>query len=327
MHIPDGYISGPIAITSGVAAIVVVEVSAWRASRHLEEQPHMVPLLATTGAFVFAAQMLNFPIGVGVSGHFLGAAAIAALLGPWNACMVMALVLTIQCLVFNDGGLTALGANIVNMGIVAGFGGYVAMRGIRAISFRGRTGYLIAAGIGSWMSVVLASAVCALELAVSGTSPLAVVMPAMVGTHAIIGVGEALITTAVLSAVLASRPDILPSWTGVTRLSGTRAGRRRILLVVVGGMATALFLAFAISLFASSAPDGLEKIATAQRFVARPVGGIAWTHSLFTDYAAPGVKNERVSTGLAGVFGTAVIFVVGFGVVKLLVRPGRERET
>jgi len=326
MHIPDGYISGPIAITSGVAAIVAVEVSAWRASRQLEEQPHMVPLLATTGAFVFAAQMLNFPIGGGTSGHFLGAAAIAALLGPWNACMVMALVLTIQCFVFNDGGLTALGANIVNMGIVAGFGGYLAMRGIRAISLRGRTGYLIAAGIGSWMSVVLASAACALELAVSGTSPLAVVMSAMVGTHAIIGVGEALITTAVLSAVLASRPDILPSWTGATS-SGARAGRRRVWPVVVGGMATALLLAFVISPFASSAPDGLEKIATEQRFVERPVGGISWTHSLFTDYAAPGVKNERVSTGLAGVFGTAAIFVVGFGVVKLLVRPGRERET
>lgn len=326
MHIPDGFISGPIAITSGVVALAAVELSAWRASRQLEKQPHIVPLLATTGAFVFAAQMLNFPIGGGTSGHFLGAAAVAALLGPWNACMVMALVLTIQCLLFSDGGLTALGANVVNMGIVASFSGYVVMRLIRAVSPPGRGGYLLAAALGSWISVVCASAACALELAVSGTSPLALVMPAMVGTHAVIAVGEALITTAVLSAVFAARPDILPAWSRVAQPAGARSAARNIWPIAVGGTLTAILLAFAISPFASSAPDGLERIATQQQFVERPMADVSWTHGLFTDYSVPGVGNERASTGLAGVLGTAAIFAVGFGVVKLLVRPGRKRE-
>src|SRR3990167_10742624 len=112
MHIIDGFVSGPVNVAGAVAAAGALAVSPWHASREAQEQPHMVPLLATSGAFVFAAQMLNFPIGVGTSGHFLGAAALAALLGPWSACLVMTLVVTLQALVFSDGGLTALGTNV-----------------------------------------------------------------------------------------------------------------------------------------------------------------------------------------------------------------------
>ncbi len=174
-----------------------------------------MPLLATTGAFVFAAQMLNFPIGVGTSGHFMGAAAVAALLGPWRACLVMTLVLVIQALVFADGGLTALGTNVFNMGVIAGIGSYGIMRLLRTVFPAGRGGYLAAAAVASWVSIVLAAAACAMELAVSGTSPLLLVLPAMVGTHAVIGIGEALVTSALLSAVIVVRPDVVPAWAGI----------------------------------------------------------------------------------------------------------------
>ena len=140
MHIPDGFVSGPLNLAAGAAAAVAVGASAWRAARTVERQPQTMPLVATTAAFVFAAQMLNFPIGGGTSGHFLGAAAVAALLGPWNACLVMSLVLVIQCLAFADGGITALGSNVLNMGVLGGFGAYCIMRAVRVLLRGGRGG-------------------------------------------------------------------------------------------------------------------------------------------------------------------------------------------
>jgi cobalt/nickel transport system permease protein len=191
-------------------SLAVCGAAAARATRTLDERK--VPILGVAAAFVFAAQMLNFPVVSGTSGHFLGAALMSVLLGPVNACLVMALVLTIQCLLFADGGLTALGINIFNMGIVAGLGSYAIFAVLSAILPRGRKAFLASAAVASWCSVVLAAAFCAMELALSGTSPWVVVLPAMVGVHALIGVGEALITATTLSVVLASRPDIVTAW-------------------------------------------------------------------------------------------------------------------
>ena len=160
--------SGQVNLVGAVAAGAALAVSTWRASREAQDQPQTVPLLATTGAFVFAAQMLNFPIGGGTSGHFLGAAAVTALLGPWRACLVMALVVTLQALVFNDGGLTALGTNVCNMAVIGCFGSYLVMRMLRVVLPGGRTGYLAAASLAGWASVMAASAACAVELATVG---------------------------------------------------------------------------------------------------------------------------------------------------------------
>ena len=326
MHIPDGFISGPINLAGGLAAATAVGVSAWRASREVEGRPHMVPLLATTGGFVFAAQMLNFPVGGGTSGHFMGAAVVAALLGPWSACLVMSLVLVIQCLGFADGGLTALGTNIFNMGILGGFGSYLVMRASRAVLPAGRGGYMAAVALASWVSIVVGASACALELAFSGTSPFGLVLPAMAGTHAVIGIGEALITIAVLSAVIAARPDLLPRWSGIGHEAAPGTGRKKAWKLAGAGLVVALILAAFVSPYASSSPDGLEKVAEDKGFIESAEGKETWTASPLPDYAVPGVDGEGVSTGLAGILGTAAVFAVGFVAIKLVTLRRKAQE-
>lgn len=324
MHIPDGFISGPINVVGGLAAATAVGVSTWRASREVRERPQTIPLLATMGAFVFAAQMLNFPIGGGTSGHFMGAAVVAALLGPWNACLILSLVLVIQCIGFADGGLTALGTNIFNMGILGGFGSYLLMRGLRAILPRGRGGYLAAVAMSSWLSIVLAATAAALELAFSGTSPLKLVLSAMTGTHAVIGIGEAIITATVLSAVIASRPDILPPWSGVEAAKTDRS-KKGAWVLALAGLTIALVLSVLVSPFASRSPDGLEKVAKDKGFIGAAEGKKTWTSSLLPGYTVPGVETAGVSTGLAGLLGTAAMFTVGFGMIKLVTLRRKEQ--
>jgi cobalt/nickel transport system permease protein len=207
MHIPDGFLDAEVAAAAAVAAAGAVAYGLRRADRTLDERA--VPLLGVTGAFVFAAQMLNFPVAGGTSGHFLGAALAAVLLGPWVACLVLAVVLGLQAFVFADGGITALGANVLNMGVVGGLGaGLVIAAGRRALPAT-RSAFLGLVGIAAWLAVMAAAAACSLELAASGTVPLGTVLPAMLGVHALIGVGEAVVTVAAVSTVLASRPDLI----------------------------------------------------------------------------------------------------------------------
>lgn len=212
MHIPDGFVNGTINTATLAVSVAVCAVAVARVNRELEEKH--VPLLGVTAAFVFAAQMLNFPVAAGTSGHFLGALLCAVILGPLSGFLVMALVLVIQCLLFADGGITAIGTNIFNMGIIGGIGAYYLFLFIKAFLPKTREGFLLASGAAAWASVVIASSFCAFELAFSGSSPLKIALPAMAGVHAIIGVGEAIITTLVLSTVLASRPDLIRAWNG-----------------------------------------------------------------------------------------------------------------
>ena len=326
MHIPDGFLAGELNLAGALVAAGAVGMSTWAVSRDAKCAPHAMPLVATTGAFVFAAQMLNFPIGGGTSGHFMGAAAVAALLGPWRACLVMTLVLMIQCLVFADGGLTALGTNIFNMGLVAGLGSYVIMRSVRALLPVGRMGYLSAVAFASWASVVLAALACAAELAVSGTSPWSLVLPAMVGTHAVIGIGEALITTTLLSAVLTARPDVIPCWALIE--TNESAGRRPTAWgkLAACGFTLAVVLALFVSPFASSAPDGLESIAEQQQFLERAEGAALWRGALLPDYSIGAIENEGASTGTAGLLGTAGVFAIGFCLLKVMNRSTCEGQ-
>lgn len=207
MHLPDGFVSNPIAAAGAAIALGAIAIAVRRTRASLAE--HQVPLLGMTAAFVFAAQFLNFPIGGGTSGHFLGATFALVLLGPWAACLVLSLVLAVQCLLFADGGLTVLGANIVNLAVVGVAVPWAVLAALRLVLPRTRAAGLAAIAVASWCSVMAASAACALELGASG-NPLAVVLPAMLGVHALIAVGEALITGAVLSAVLAARPELVP---------------------------------------------------------------------------------------------------------------------
>jgi cobalt/nickel transport system permease protein len=210
MHIPDGFLNTGVSVVTGVAAAGMVGYGLHKAREELDEKS--VPLLALCAAFVFAAQMLNFPVAGGTSGHFLGGVLAAVLLGPWLGGLVIALVLLVQCLGFADGGLTALGANIFNMALIGSVLSYYIFRGIKTLVPRTRTFFLLSTGIAAWFSVFLASGACAFELALSGTSPWSVVFPAMLGIHSIIGIGEALITVLVVGIVLAVRPDLVRTY-------------------------------------------------------------------------------------------------------------------
>jgi cobalt/nickel transport system permease protein len=207
MHIPDGFLSPEVAGAAAVVTVAAVGYGLKTASETLDER--RVPLLGVTGAFVFAAQMLNFPVAGGTSGHFLGAALAAILLGPWLACLTMAVVIGLQAFVFADGGITALGANVLNMGVIGALlvGGL--MLATRKALPKSRKVLLAIAGVGAWLAVMAGATATSVELAVSGTVPFSTVLPAMLGVHALIGIGEAVVTVAALAAVLAARPDVI----------------------------------------------------------------------------------------------------------------------
>jgi cobalt/nickel transport system permease protein len=207
MHIPDGFLSGEVAAATGAVALAAVAIGCRRAEETLDDR--RVPLLGVTAAFVFAAQMLNFPVAGGTSGHFLGAALATILLGPWLACLVMAVVLATQAFMFADGGITALGANVVNMGVLGGLAAGLVMHAARQVLPRSRGAFLAVAAGGAWLAVMLGAAATSVELALSGTVPLTTVLPAMLGVHALIGIGEAVVTVAAVSAVLSARPDLI----------------------------------------------------------------------------------------------------------------------
>jgi len=207
MHIPDGFLNTATAAATYVVSAGGVGYSIKEANRKLGEKH--VPLMGVMGAFIFAAQMLNFPVMGGTSGHLIGAALAAILLGPWAGLLIMTCVLIVQALIFQDGGITALGANVFNMGLVACFVSYYLYRAVVSLVGENRTGTLVGGFVGAWASVFVAAIACAIELAVSGRSPLGVALPAMAGVHALIGIGEGLITTVVLSFVMATRSDLL----------------------------------------------------------------------------------------------------------------------
>jgi cobalt/nickel transport system permease protein len=204
MHIPDGFLSMPVVLVMWIITIVFVGYSVRRTNKRITES--QIPLMGVLAAFVFAAQMLNIPVTAGTSGHFLGGVLVAIFLGPWVGTVIMATVFIVQAVLFQDGGILALGANIFNMGLIGTVLGYYLYRGV----LRMLKSVRIAAAVAAWTAIVLASVACAVELAVSGTSPLHIVVPAMAGIHAVIGIIEAVITVVVISAVIKTRPDLLP---------------------------------------------------------------------------------------------------------------------
>ncbi len=207
MHIPDGFVDAPVAVTTGVIAVGCIAYAVKATNKKIGEK--QIPLMGVLAAFIFAAQLLNFPIAGGTSGHFLGAALAAILLGPWSGLLVMTCVLIVQCLVFQDGGLFAMGANVLNMGILGSFVSYYVYVGITSFFKGSRLAMLLGGGISAWFSVLIAAVACAVELAVSGTTPLRIALPAMGGVYALIGIVEAIITAAVLSLVMSTRADLL----------------------------------------------------------------------------------------------------------------------
>jgi cobalt/nickel transport system permease protein len=207
MHIPDGFLSPGVAVAAGMVAIAAVAYGLRVANVELDEA--RVPLLGVVAAFIFAAQMLNFPVAGGTSGHFLGATMAAVLLGPWIACLVMSVVLIVQCFAFADGGVSALGANILNMGVLGALLAGLLVVGAPRLLPHTRVAFLGTVGVVAWLAVMTGATATSFELAISDTVPIGTVLPPMLGVHALIGIGEAIVTVAAVAAVLASRPDLI----------------------------------------------------------------------------------------------------------------------
>jgi cobalt/nickel transport system permease protein len=207
LHIPDGFLSLPIIALTWIIALILIILALNHVQK--EYQDRTVPLMGVCAAFIFAAQMINFPIPGGTSGHLLGGTLAGVLLGPWAGTLVMSVVFIVQAFLFQDGGITVMGANILNMGLIGTFAGYYLYQGIRYSLGRDKLGgMVIGSGIAAWTSVVAAATLCALQLDASGTVPLKVALPAMVGWHILIGIGESIITVTTTSFIWRTRPDL-----------------------------------------------------------------------------------------------------------------------
>src|SRR5512141_416442 len=252
MHLPDGFLNLGISILCWVVTAILVGVAISRTNRSLGER--QVPLMGIMAAFIFAAQMINFPVAGGTSGHLLGGALAAITLGPWAAMLVMTSVIAVQGLLFQDGGLTVMGANILNMGLLTSIVGYGLYR---AVLGRSQGTRLAAAGVAAWVSVMTGALLTSLELWLSGTAKLNIVIPAMLGVHALIGLGEALITVAALAFIFRTRPDLLNEGS-----ASAQGGRGWILAGVVVALGVVL-----LSPLASINPDGLNRVAIDMGFI------------------------------------------------------------
>lgn len=313
MHIPDGFINAPTAVVTGMVSAGGVAYALRTARMRLSER--QVPLIGLTAAFVFAVQMINFPIGLGTSGHLIGGALAAILLGPWMATLVLAVVLIVQALGFADGGITALGANVSLMGLTAGIGGYLLFRVLMGFLPRTRRGFLTATAVTSWASVVAASGLASVYLVLNGFP--SATLPVMLGLHALIGIGEAAITTAVVSAVLSSRPDLVATAHLLAQRQPRGGPSRKF---VLAGVAVTLVAAVVVSNFASSAPDGLESavLKTAcegDTTCLQQRAGDPFSAAPLPDYAM---------TPLSGSVGVAATFAVG---AALIAGARRRRRT
>jgi cobalt/nickel transport system permease protein len=309
MHLPDGFLDTRTAVSTAVLAGGAVAVSLRSLNVTLPRK--RVPLMGLAAAFVFAAQMINFPVVGGTSGHLMGGMLACVLLGPSAAIVVMTSVLTVQCFLFADGGVFALGANVLNMAVAAPLAGWGVYRTVTRLA-PGERGRYVGIAVGAWASAVLASTLCAGELAWSGTVGWQAAFPAMVNVHMVIGLGEAIITVLVLSVVLKARPDL--AYDGGTDRSGFRYGD----VAAYGGI-IAVCLALFVAPFASPLPDGLEKVAMQLGF---DRGAAAPAGAPLGGYSIPGIGSPAAATGIAGAAGTILMFAVGYLLARIAV-PSR----
>lgn len=299
MHIPDGFLSVLVSAILWIISIVVIAYALRRVGKDLGER--QLPMMGVLAAAIFAGQMLNFTVVGGTSGHLMGAAIATILLGPWAAILVMATVVGVQALIFQDGGLIVLGANIFNMAVVGVAVSYMVFRTFQRIAGGRKWGLYAGAFLAAWLSVVVASLSVALQLALSGTSPANLAIPAMAGIHALIGIGEGLITVGAVAFINATRPDLL---------SAQEPAKGSNALLWIGGLLIALSLAI-FSPLASAYPDGLERVAEQQGFLTTAQ---VPQYNLIPDYVLPGVSNGILATILAGVIGVFIVFGVALGV-------------
>jgi len=302
LHIPDGFLTLTISLIFWSITIVTVGIAISKTNKSLGEK--QVPLMGIMAAFIFAAQMLNFPVAGGTSGHFLGGALAAMVLGPWAGILVMTAVIAVQGLLFQDGGLLVMGANIFNMGLLTAMIGFGLYRSVIGRSKRTR---LVVAGVAAWLSTVASALLAALQLWLSGTSTLQIVVPAMLGVHVLIGLGEAIVTVAALSFIQQTRPDLLNE-----KATSEKGGQGWI----YAGVVVSLFAVF-LSPLASVSPDGLQR-------VAEDIGFLHLTqtapYQLLPRYTIPFLGQTALSKVIAGVVGALVVLGLVVVIAGLLRR-------
>ncbi len=321
MHIPDGFINGVTSAGAGVIAAGGVGAALRQSGKVLQDK--RIPMTGLVAAFIFALQMLNFPVAAGTSGHLIGGALAVILVGPWLGVAAVSTVVIVQSFLFADGGVSALGLNTLNMAIISGLVGWVVFRGITRVLPKRWTIALVATFAAGLVSVVAAATGFVVQYSLGGVGDvnLATVFTAMVGVHFLIGIGEGLITAAVVGLVAASRPDLVFG-THDLNLTGssTRIGRGGIGGFVGVGLAVALVLALVVAPLASSDPDGLERVAIDQGFADDAVDGAA-ADSPLADYG-----EDTVGVSMAGAIGIAVTFAVGVGALGMWALMRRRRR-
>ena len=293
LHIPDGFLTLVVSLVCWAITALTLSMAISRTNKALGEK--QVPLMGVMAAFIFAAQMINFPVAGGTSGHLLGGALAAIMLGPWAAMLVMTAVIAVQALLFQDGGLLVMGANILNMGLITcviGYGLY------RSVSGSSRILKLSVAGIAAWLSVMAGALFTSLQLWLSGTSQLQVVIPAMLFVHALIGLGEAVVTVAALSFVLQARPDLLGE--NSESAKGSKGW-------IVAGLTISLIVVL-LSPLASTNPDGLNRVAEDLGFINAAKSGAG----PLAGYAIPFLANASVSKIAAGALGILAVLGLTF---------------
>jgi cobalt/nickel transport system permease protein len=298
MHIPDGFLGGPVAAATWVAGAGGLAIALRAERRERERVPAGV--LGALAAFVFAAQMVNVPVAPGTSGHLVGATLVALLVGPWRAVVVMAVVLALQATLLQDGGLTAYGANLMDMGLAGALVG-ASVASLVARLVRGYRGVVAGAVFGAFVATVCGAVLTALWLAASGLYPFSGVLPLMLVTHTAIGVLEGALTGAIVATLLRWRPDLVSSGAGT---AGVRPG-----VLAAGVLGVALEVAAFVAPFASRLPDGLEHTALALGFAghARPLLPATLEGAPFLRGAL-----ARVAPLVAGVVGTLLAALVAW---------------
>jgi cobalt/nickel transport system permease protein len=319
MHVPDGFINA--ATSAGAAAISVggLATSLKVGTKRLREK--QIPFAGLSAAVIFALQMLNFPVAAGTSGHLLGGALAAILLGPSMGVVVVSVVVIVQAFLFADGGVTALGVNVLNMAIITAIVAWPIFRGLVRVLPKSTGSAIGAAAIAAWASVVASSMGFTALYAIGGQggADLGTVFGAMVGVHALIGIGEGLITATAIGAVLAARPDLVAGVADLQLKATTNAPSRRAAGAFVGvGLAVAIALVVFVAPLASSSPDGLEYVAEQTGIAVAAedsqIGGP------LADYQVSGVESEKAGTALSGVLGVGVTFLVGLGLLAVFQR-------
>jgi cobalt/nickel transport system permease protein len=308
VHIPDGFLSATVAGATWVGA--AVSVASALGAEHRDRVPVPAGVLGSLAAFLFAAQMVNVPVAPGTSGHLVGATLAAVIIGPWRAVLVMAVVLAVQALLFQDGGLSAFGANLLDMGVAGSLVGYaVASAAWRLLP--GRRGVAMGGVFGAFAATLSAATLAAVWLSLSGLYPARVLLPVMLVTHVAIGLLESALTGGILVTILRWRPDLIDG-------ADAGAGVRRTGALSLGMLGLALAVAGFVAPLASSLPDGLDRTAQALGFSGRATA--SWP-APFAGYVVPGGLPLAMAPVIAGIVGTLAAAAIAWAISRNLSAP------